>query len=599
MGLAGCTHLPSVPFVTKWYQAKVAAQAGFDRMVITSPNCSWIPEYPREVSVIETFDDGRWGMHEYSIYPQDLCRGWWHLACIPLADARCVCTAYHDPITSNMWEPDTSIGFNGLGYISKGLVEQLTGSAKRTIRACEKMKVPAEVRQYIRFLITILRVFLDRMCHIPAVPSVAIAVAAHVQRLCLELEGLKTYMEQVVPRLESDKDYSQKPLDVLGAFVREGTDAATLTRVGIPVFYLRPLTHNLPVWEVVTASTLQYLGRQKPSNPPILLHPKRLAGVANLTGSWQRNMVLAVSGHLGRNLLGTMSLAEVPAAGDVRKPPEEPAQPPEKRVRLGEEHAEGGHLGIRVSELPSSLPKKKKTHRGKRRSKGNTVAPTTPGASSVHAPPAEGSGVSSSSHLPPQPAKAVVSSPFYVVPSVWAAALRTVSPLPQTSGAALYFFPPPFLLDTLPLDPPPDLVPDSRKTFGRVDDKVTRYVHNFARIRAFCRARILDPHLSNEPLTISDWRAALWGDYREKTNPLVKHGSAADHRRAQRRRNGFNEIGRLLSRGASIPPYDAMMVVSYDGEDVDVAVARTSRTLRCRMLWECHEINFRAESTLR
>lgn len=279
-------ELSDVPVVStrKWYQALVASQAGFDRMVITSPNCLWIPEYPRETTVIETFMDGHWGIHEYSLHPQDLCRGWWHLACIPMQHAVPSIVLAEVLDRNADWEPEGGLGFDGLGNITLERQVDLMVAAKDTISACEKLKVPATVRKYTRFLSTILQTFVDRMRHLPASPTVAISVAAHIQRLTLELVGLKNYMQFVVPRLESNRDYSDDVLPFLGAFVREGSDAATLTRVGVPVFFLQPLTHRLAVWGVVESDSRAYLADTRPCDPPFSTILSRSPGWATSPG---------------------------------------------------------------------------------------------------------------------------------------------------------------------------------------------------------------------------------------------------------------------------------------------------------------------------
>ena len=43
----------------------------------------YIPRYPREVDIIETYQDGRWGAHEYSRHPQMYVEEMTHIACIP------------------------------------------------------------------------------------------------------------------------------------------------------------------------------------------------------------------------------------------------------------------------------------------------------------------------------------------------------------------------------------------------------------------------------------------------------------------------------------------------------------------------------------
>ena len=53
-------------------------------MVLTSPNCTWIPEFPiLESYGFVQFDDGLWGGQEYSRWPQFISRANIHHIAIP------------------------------------------------------------------------------------------------------------------------------------------------------------------------------------------------------------------------------------------------------------------------------------------------------------------------------------------------------------------------------------------------------------------------------------------------------------------------------------------------------------------------------------
>ena len=61
----------------------MANQDVFTTMVITSPNMNFVPKYPVERQIVQTYTDGRWGLREYSRWPQVLLPEMWHVACIP------------------------------------------------------------------------------------------------------------------------------------------------------------------------------------------------------------------------------------------------------------------------------------------------------------------------------------------------------------------------------------------------------------------------------------------------------------------------------------------------------------------------------------
>ncbi len=263
------------------HEAKVASHGIFDRMVITSPNMDYVPPYPVESMVIETYTDGLWGAHEYSRTPQRLAPGMWHIACIPTSPSppeipEVLWTSLSARVD---WKEDVSIGFNGLGFIQADTRQLLDEAASHAMRRFDDMTCEENVRKYGQMLVMILRQVVDRMRHLPASPTVSIAVAAHVQRICLELAGLKTYVEIVAPRLASSVDYRMEILPVVGTFVAEGSDAMNATRVGLPTWFLQPLTRELAVWAVVESQSLPLSIARTRMDPPILQHAHTLVGV--------------------------------------------------------------------------------------------------------------------------------------------------------------------------------------------------------------------------------------------------------------------------------------------------------------------------------
>ncbi|RPD75699.1 hypothetical protein L226DRAFT_507614 [Lentinus tigrinus ALCF2SS1-7] len=572
------------PQVCRAFEAKVASRDLFDTMVVTSPNMDYVPAYPVQSSVVHMYADGLWGKFEYSRFPQCLERGMWHVACIPatpcLPDVPAVLWTSLSPSTH--WKEDSSIGFNGLGYITTDVQEGLLSAATSAIRRIEEFHCPANVREYGRMLVLILRQVLDRMRHLPSSPNVAIAVAAHVQRVCLELCGLRTYSEVVLPRLESSKDFSNEILPVVGAFAREASDAQNLTRVGVPTWFLQPLTQQLPVWRVVESRPWTDRVSGQEMNLPILQRTSTLVGVSNLTGNWQRSMLLTVSKFIAGSHLAPLSLAEVPEE-----------EPPSKRPRTHVNDGAAVHLHMGASTSDSAAPeKKKRTHRGKKRGKGlanKTSQAADPGTANPRPQPS----IPKLAELP-HPSKTFTPSPWYDCPSVWERALRAASPVIRTVSSAMYFYPPPFLLDTVPSNASlHSIAPHPER--ARADEKVYRYLHNLARIRRFVRVRIFDPSLSHEPLTIAKWRAALWGDYTMKTHPPKPSGMPSDLRRAVRRQDERNGVTRLCSRVGQLRSYRGDESVEWLGTRGNLESIASDPTWRLRLIWESHETNYRAE----
>ena len=541
----------------------------------------YIPDYPVETQVITTHTDGLWGTHEYSRLPQRLAPGRWHVACIPNIPSppELPHVLWMGLRPEQDWQEDLGIGFKGLGYIVDETRRPLAEAAETAIRRFEAMSCTGSVRKYGAMLVMILRQVVDRLRYLPASAGVSIAVAAHVQRVCLELAGLKTYVEVVAPRLSTSDDFSLDVLQVVGAFVAEASDAQNATRVGLPTWFLQPLTEDLPVWAVVDTRAPPLYLSARPMHPPILQHPDTLVGVGNITGNWQESMLLRVSKHVAGTHLASLSLAEVPV---VAAP-----HPLAKRPRVHDEDICGTHYRMApATPVPVVARNEKAPRRTRHRGSGGRGG--QPG--NVLNPPGNSTPAAEQSH----PSKALVRSPFYDLAAPWEAALLAVGVVPRSASSATYFYPPPFLLDTVSslARLPPDCPYPER---ARPDEKAHRYLHNLVRIRRFLRARLFDPTLSHEPLTIAEWRAALWGDYEMKTHPPRPSGSPSDLRRAQRRQGQRNAVTKLLSRVAMLRSYRPDESVACAEARLTAEQIATDAVLRRRLIWESHEINFRAE----
>ncbi|KAH9884218.1 hypothetical protein C8Q73DRAFT_796341 [Cubamyces lactineus] len=121
-----------------------------------------------------------------------LTPGMWHKACIPRVDteeeggwAR-ECGGLYG-LETGRW---TAGLLCGLGKIRGQLMDALEDAAQAAIMRLDMIAgQPARRLEY-------------------ATVDISIAVAAHVQRLCLEMAGLNVYLRVVLPRLESTLDYT-------------------------------------------------------------------------------------------------------------------------------------------------------------------------------------------------------------------------------------------------------------------------------------------------------------------------------------------------------------------------------------------------------
>ncbi|KAH9911620.1 uncharacterized protein BXZ73DRAFT_93349 [Epithele typhae] len=496
---------------------------------MTSPNQDWIPAHPVERPVVRTYTDGLWGEHEYS-------RGL----------SPCRHSAPHVPAV--LWSilEESSVGVPGLGYLKHDLRSHLENAGRHAIGAFSSLQnIPPQ------------RLCMDRMNRLPS----------HDVRVALELLGLHQYLTVVLPRLESTGDFSAQILP-------DATTAQLAARIGLPTWFLQPLTKQVKIWKVVKSTTPFFLSGTETS-PPMRHHPDELGAIANLTSSWSSNLVFAVTGDLCAGRLPALERALESHVNDSGPSTQDGGPMKTRRVELKPIPTQGtigGALG----------GKSRKNKRGGRRAKappatgqpGTQPGSATPTAIAVDARPLSAEVRHPSRHF---------TDPMFVsAPECWRIAQRAISPLPQPRQSVHYFYPPPFLLDTVARD-------DAEGV--RRDDKVNRYLHNAVRIREFCRLRLLDIALAGEPLTIAEWRAALWGDYCEVDTGLAPDLAA----RVKRKLSDKNGVARLFGTKAALPSYSEDQTISFAGMTVSQETAVTDPRVRLSLLWECHEVNFRCE----
>ncbi|KAI0715494.1 hypothetical protein C8T65DRAFT_738586 [Cerioporus squamosus] len=387
--------------------------------------------------------------------------------------------------------------------------------------------------------------------------------------------------------MQDGGDYSRLVLSVLGAFVHDEHTALQCAKAGLPVWLVQPLTRNIKVWRVIAAEKPPYMCAES-SSPPLEYHPEEVAGVVNTSESWLSRMVFAISQQLCSATLPTLTDCRAMISKNITMAEVPPPTRAERPVTY------------------------KKTRRGGRKSKQGTQQGTTADTTeqrtgsltpNAPAPSATSSGCvdhqahpngASATPAPPtgQPSREFTESPFYRLPAAWKQALRAVGSLPQPVESVVYFYPPPFLLATVSSETPePALYYDCEV---RRDEKVHQYLHNLVRIRAFCRWRLLDPTVSGRPLTIAEWRTALWGDYHVQAAAPVARTAGGQHR-ANKKFATKSSIARLCANSAALTSYDASQVPKLAGLAVSSETAARCQLVRLTLCWEAHEINFRCE----
>ncbi|KAI0735655.1 hypothetical protein C8Q76DRAFT_690244 [Earliella scabrosa] len=514
----------------------IAAALASHGDIITSPNQHWVPVWPREPQVLRTYTDGTGGLHEYSRWPQTVIPNMWHVACIPTrgSDDDLPDVLWISLCPSRDWIEDRFCGLIGHGFLVESIRSDLHRAAEDIIaRARAITGVSPRRMAFVRELILVLQQCVERMRRLPSLPVMAVAVGAHIQRLSLELLGLERYLLIVLPRLESGRDYSSTVLPTLGGFVVDRTTAARSVRCGLPTWLVQPFRPDIRVWRVVECTYPPHV----PPSHLATVGPQPLAEITNVAGNWLGSMVFAIS----RQLCDLQLPSLAPEIGAVHALKRHRLTLQSKTMTL--------RLAPRNLACASSLEPSRPLANSRAVKHTPALSPR-PGPG----PSTEARTRSANSHDGPRhPSRQYVPSPFYTPPTPWLQALRGVKTLGPPPQSVVYFYPPPFLLDSVCAAAP---LPQTLRGFvgAREDDKIPRYLHNLVRIREYCRLRVLDPRLAGRALTIAEWRAALWGDYDQKPEPVVR-GTEGEQRRAKRKHQEKSDIGRLFGDGAAVESY--------------------------------------------
>ncbi|KAH9927713.1 uncharacterized protein B0H18DRAFT_1210474 [Fomitopsis serialis] len=530
-----------------WNDGRLATEWKMDEhAVVTTANATWMPEFPVAMpGRICTRSDGRWGPQEYSLWPQMYHSRVLHHACIPVKDGdvegfetnvRCM----FDVVDPSCWAADTTCGVPDLGFLSPRYLNLLKSTAQRVIikyQTCGDDKEEKQ-KQFGYHLSQTIYQALDQLFILLTWRTHAVALASHVQRLTLELCGLIVLFDVVQPRVHNRSFVAKTPLAVRGAFTDNAGTAQGLFRLGIPTWFIQPLTSLVRVVKAVNPTPVSSQMSDELSQPRLYSGDGDLAGIVQHPGDWPFKMQQEVL----KNLCD-VKLPSMPRVLDTD------GAPPAKKARA--DNSADSNLDRVQTNQPGNSSQSghssRRTHRGKR-----AAAPTQP--------------------VPVHPSLCYQRPKTSVVPEVWAEALTAVGTLPPPRSASTFYWPPPFW-------------------FESQGEKVKRYFHNYVRIRGFCRQRLLDPTLGAEPLRIAEWRDALWGDYQVQVSEAT---STTLSKKNKDRRDVQQNIRRLFSKTAGLPTYDSAQSLQWGANAVNVDSVN-GPAVRAQILWEVHEINWRCE----
>ena len=129
------------PAVCRPWEGKLASTAGLSGFAITTPTQHYVPRYPRDVDIVHTYSDGRWGVHEYSRHPQIYHAEMTHVACIPRSPSPpdIPDILYTTLRAAEHWIEDAGMAVRGLGLIRDEVRQQLRAAADSALAWADSM----------------------------------------------------------------------------------------------------------------------------------------------------------------------------------------------------------------------------------------------------------------------------------------------------------------------------------------------------------------------------------------------------------------------------------------------------------------------------
>ncbi|KAH8109471.1 hypothetical protein DFH11DRAFT_1731065 [Phellopilus nigrolimitatus] len=583
------------------FDARVAADMLFEDRIITSPNADWVPEFPfaNNKSEILRFDDGFWGGHEYSRWPQLHSGSNPHHACIPFSRPLVVDSLTNDKA---MWYSPKETDFEELGASRRNRQNELLGRFRPQVIAplsstLELFAAKAkwhyektgekELLTLISTLLLAARMDIDQLKLNPTSFRLSLDLFREVQRFCLELNAIVGYSSVILPRM---CDTETKQNDVLlrcrGVFTTEPRVVQQMYRIGIPVWYIRPaaaLTSETKIFEVVNCTSwTENLSACRPK----------------VNGEWFNDFI-SLEWDLGTTNLQVIDESSITqfigilhGFSSTRSKTGTTLRAP---VVVSKPGASGSSSSSASRLEASSLSSARQTANkceSKRQLDSSSVG--------------SGAKINHTRHLYiPNGVSGLPDLPDHHL--VIRRVLHDLGLLPQPKKeglAAMYSLPPPFLL--IHTDP----------------EKNGRYYHNYLRIRK-ALISVLYNGSSFSPIRrkIQQWRNILWGKYDMVKELSVGVTSEAaeriygalrdaykgmsirvddvseEHVRASKKqKRGDNAAAKVtLSVEHSLPSYTPDVKPIWRGQKIPLARVNADHALRQEIQWDLAENLFRVE----
>ncbi|RXW13031.1 hypothetical protein EST38_g12823 [Candolleomyces aberdarensis] len=228
-----------VPVYTPEELEKVKGKA---QWLISSPNMYTIPQPPIGIRHVRARANGKYGLDDRMQHPQVVCKGFEWIGCIP-QPCRELQLLWWTPrledtklVTGTWFQTDCRI-------LKEEHVDALRGQATICFEIAFKALERLRSATLLSSMVAHTQQCLERLTYGLPYRDLLLTVG-DIQRACLDIRGLSTYIMTFWPRTIPTSMEALKTYDVdgslMGCFTHSREEAQFLHRIGIPVWWICP-----------------------------------------------------------------------------------------------------------------------------------------------------------------------------------------------------------------------------------------------------------------------------------------------------------------------------------------------------------------------
>ncbi|RXW12570.1 hypothetical protein EST38_g13284 [Candolleomyces aberdarensis] len=210
--------------------------------LVTSPNMYSIPQPPIGIRHVRARANGKYGLDDRMQHPQVVCKGYEWIGCIPrpredLQILRKTPRLEDTKLVTGTWiDTDCRI-------LSAEFVDALRGQATLCFDIAFKTLERQRTATILSSMVAHTQQCLERLTYGLPYRDLILTVG-DIQRACLDIRGLSTYITTFWPRSTPTSMEGLKPHNVdtslIGCFTHSREEAQFLHSIGIPVWWIRP-----------------------------------------------------------------------------------------------------------------------------------------------------------------------------------------------------------------------------------------------------------------------------------------------------------------------------------------------------------------------